>query len=200
MQTREFLYCIADPRKGNTKIPRLVKWLKPPDGWWKLNTDGSFLGASGSAGGGGLIRDSRGQCIGGFVKNFAASSSLAAELWALREGLVLCIDLQAQAVVVELDAFAAVLLVSSLACTNGDFAILVDDCRDLLQKLPQVRILHCYREANACADALARLGSASLDVELIFVTPPPFLFPFLDSDMSGSYHPRLCSALADPSP
>ena len=178
MQTREFLYCIAEPRKGNTKIPRLVKWLKPPDGWWKLNTNGSFLGSSRSAGGGGLIRDSRGQCIGGFVKALAVTSSLATELWALREGLLLCVDLQAQAVVVELDVIAAVLLISSNACTNGDFSILVDDCRDLLLQLPQVQILHCFREANGCADALACLGSASLDVEFSFVTPLPCFFLF----------------------
>ena len=199
MQTREYLYSIADPRKGNTKIPRLVKWLKPPDGWWKLNTDGSFLGSFGFASGRGLIRDSRGQCIGGFAKAFAVTSSLAAELWALREGLLLCVDLQAQAVVVELDAIAAVSLISNNACTNGDFSILVDDCRDLLLQLPQVQILHCFREANCCADALARMGSASLDVEISFVTPPPMLFSFLESDRLGTYHPRLCTALAGPS-
>ena len=178
MQTKEYLYCIAGPRKGNTKIPRLVKWLKPPDGWWKLNIDGSFLGSSGLAGGGGLIGDSRGQCIDGFAKAFAVTSSLAAELWALREGLLLCVDLQAQAVVVELDAIIAVSLISNNACTNGDFSILVDDCRDLLLQLPQVQILHCFREANFCADALARMGSASTDVEISFVTPLPTLSPF----------------------
>ena len=85
---------------------------------------------------GGLICDSRGQCIGGFAKAFAITSSLAAELWALREGLLLCVDLQAQAVVVELDAIAAMSLISNNACINGDFSILVDDCRDLLLQLP----------------------------------------------------------------
>ena len=197
MQTREFFYCIADPRKRRTKVPRLIKWLKPPVGWWKLNTDGSFLGSSGVAGGGGLIRDSRGQCIGGFAKAFAVTSCLAAELWALRDGLLLCLEMQAQAVVVELDAIAAVSLISNNACTNGDFSILVDDCRDLLLQLPQTQILHCFREANSCADALARMGSASCDVEMFFVTPPPTLLSLLNADMLGVYHPRPCTALAD---
>ena len=178
MQTKEYLYYIADPRKGNTKIPRLVKWLKPPDGWWKLNTDGSFLGSFGLARGGGLIGDSRGQCISGFAKAFAVTSSLAAELWALREGLLLCVDLQAQVVVVKFDAIIAVSLISNNAYTNGDFSILVGDCRDLLLQLPQVQILHCFREANCCADALARMGSASTDMEISFVTPLPTLSPF----------------------
>nr|XP_023922359.1 uncharacterized protein LOC112033821 [Quercus suber] len=106
-----------------------------------------------------LIRDSRGQCLGGFAKAFAVTSSLAAKLWALREGLLLYIEMQAQAVVVELDAIAAISLLSNNACTNGDFFILVDDCRDMLLQLPQVQILHCFREANCCVDALARMGS-----------------------------------------
>ncbi|KAK7819011.1 hypothetical protein CFP56_040718 [Quercus suber] len=87
------------------------------------------------------------------------TSSLAAKLWALREGLLLYIEMQAQAVVVELDAIAAISLLSNNACTNGDFFILVDDCRDMLLQLPQVQILHCFREANCCVDALARMGS-----------------------------------------
>ena len=80
--------------------------------------------------------------------------------------------------VVELDAIIAVSLISNNACTNGDFSILVDDCRDLLLQLPQVQILHCFREANFCADALAHMGSASTDVEISFVTPLPTLSPF----------------------
>ena len=38
--------------------------------------------------------------------------------------------------VVELDAIVVVSLISNNACTNGDFSILVDDCRDLLLQLP----------------------------------------------------------------
>ena len=55
MQTKEFLYCVADLRKGKTETSRLVKWLKPHDGWWKLNTDGFFLASSRLVSGGGII-------------------------------------------------------------------------------------------------------------------------------------------------
>ncbi|KAG2689164.1 hypothetical protein I3760_09G127500 [Carya illinoinensis] len=44
------------PKKVN-----LVKWLRPQQGWVKLNTDGSSLGNLGSAGVGGFIRDASGQ-------------------------------------------------------------------------------------------------------------------------------------------
>ena len=95
MQTKEFLYCVADLRKGKTETSRLVKWLKPHDGWWKLNTDGFFLASSRLVSGGGIIWDLRGQCIGGFAKACAITSSLVVELWALREGLLRCIEMQA---------------------------------------------------------------------------------------------------------
>ena len=36
----------------------------------------------------------------------------------------------------QLDAVATVSLMSCNARTNGDFSILVDDCRDLLLQLP----------------------------------------------------------------
>nr|POF10465.1 putative ribonuclease h protein [Quercus suber] len=146
-----------------------------------------------------LLESDMGQCIGGFAKACVVTSSLAAKLWALQEGLLRCIELHAQAVELELDAVAAQSLTSCNARTNGDFSILVDDCRDLLLQLPQVKILHCFREANCCVDALAIMGSANCDVEISFVTPPPMLISLLESDMLGIYHPRLCTTLADPS-
>ena len=64
-----------------------------------------------------------------------------------------------RAVEVELDASAVVsLLVSNT--TSGDLSVLVDDCKDLLLRLPQATVSHCLREANFCVDALAKLGSS----------------------------------------
>ncbi|KAL0010359.1 hypothetical protein SO802_005467 [Lithocarpus litseifolius] len=119
------------------------------------------------------------------------SSSLAAEVWALREGLTLCLDLQIQAVEIELDASAAISFISSNSNTNGDLSGLVDDCRVLLLQLPQVKLLHCYCEANSCADALARLGAAGDGGDSYFVTPPHNVIPLLNFDFLGKHRNRL---------
>ena len=37
--------------------------------------------------------------------------------------------------------------------------VLVANCRKFLKDIPLVRIKHCYKEANKCADALARRGA-----------------------------------------
>ena len=97
------------------------------------------ISTSGLSGCGGLIRGSAGQWVVGFAKSINVNSSIAVELWALREGLVLCIEREAHAVEIELDAFATISLVASNVNTNGDLSGLVHDCRDLLPKLPQVK-------------------------------------------------------------
>lgn len=49
MQTREFMYCVADPRKEKNRTPRMVRLTKPPEGWLKLNTDGLVVRSTGLA-------------------------------------------------------------------------------------------------------------------------------------------------------
>lgn len=44
----------------------MVAWRKPPKQVLKLNVDGAARGNPGHAGGGGLIRDSKGQFVAGF--------------------------------------------------------------------------------------------------------------------------------------
>ena len=69
---------------------------------------------------------------------------------------------------IKLGASATISLVSSNVNTNGDLFGLVDDCRELLLHLPQVKLSHCFREANFCADALAKWGSASNVLSFVF--------------------------------
>ena len=117
------------------------RWLKPTEGWHKLNTNGSVVSTNGLSGCGGLLRDSAGQWVVGFAKSISVSSSIAAELWALRDGLGLCLERGISAVEIELDATTAISLVSSNVNANGDLSGVVDDCKELLLRLPQVK---CY--------------------------------------------------------
>lgn len=196
MQTRELVYCVLEPILGKERMVVQVKWLKPEEGWLKLNTDGAFDISSGKAGCGGLLRDSSGQLVVGFAKSISVGSSIAAELWALQEGLGLCVDRGCLAVDIELDATAAISLISSNVISNGDLSGLVDDCRVLLLRLPQVKVSHCFREANFCADALAKLRLASVVLSSVFVSPPPVLVQLLHNDVLGVSRPRRCNVAA----
>ena len=81
---------------------------------------------------------------------------------------------------VELDASVIISLVASNINSSGDLSSLIDDCSELFLQLPQVKVSHSFKEANCCANELARLGLAQEDVSLHFASPPPppLLFSF----------------------
>ena len=106
----------------------------------KLNTDGSVKGSPGIAECGGLLRDCHGNWISGFARAIGITSSLATELWAIRDGLTRCYHLSLQAVEVEVDASVAISLLSEDAQSNGEFSSLINDCRGLMKNIQQVRL------------------------------------------------------------
>lgn len=64
-----------------------VSWVKPNTGWTKLNVDGSVSHGIGSAGCGGVLRDSKGDWITGFTHNIGVCSIGEAEAWGILQGL-----------------------------------------------------------------------------------------------------------------
>ena len=133
-----------------------IRWEKPSPGWVRLNIDGSALGNPGRAGCGGIIRNDRGDWLGGFSRCIGVTTSFIAELWALRDGLNLCHNMHLQDVDIQIDAKAVVDIIRDPYYSNRVVMPIVDDCRQLISQFGQVRIGHCYREANFCADFLAR--------------------------------------------
>ena len=77
-----------------------------------------------------------------------------AKLWALRDGLMLCINQNLERVEVELDARAIIDVISNLNNSNLFVHSLVDDCRLLASHIPRIHFKHRYREANRCAGLL----------------------------------------------
>ena len=39
-QGREYFYCVSKTFQAARKVAIQVRWNKPPEGWFKLNTDG----------------------------------------------------------------------------------------------------------------------------------------------------------------
>ncbi|MQM09596.1 hypothetical protein Taro_042471 [Colocasia esculenta] len=72
-------------------IPKVVRWLLPPTGRLKLNVDGAFKSSMGTAGGGGVLRNDRGDIIFCFAHRCPhVCSSLESEALALTDGIYLC--------------------------------------------------------------------------------------------------------------
>ena len=132
----------------------------------------------------------------GFLRRIGKVSSFEAELWAIRDGLTLCTQLQIQELLIELDAKAVISLVTCNKESFAQYAPLIDDCRNLLQQHPLWKIQHCYREANTCADALAKKAVFSQLDFCILDTPPVKLSQLLIQDLSGLFCNRICNYTA----
>ena len=164
-----------------------VRWEKPHAGWCCLSTDGSTSASSGRAGCGSLIRDEQGEWVRGFSRGLGCLDSFIAELWGLRDGLMLYKNMNLNAVNVQLDAMAVVQLLTSPTITNLSVLPLIDDCRQLISQIAQVWIVHCFCEANLCADCLARIGSVQERPFILYQDLPVDLLELLCSNRSGLY-------------
>ena len=192
----EFFYCANNGLVTKRTIIRSVRWEKLMAGWLTLNTDGSATGNSSLAGGGGLIRDENGDWVTGFARRIGSTNSFLAELWALRDGLHLCLQANAHSVIIEVDAKAIMDAFNSPTSYDAFVSPIMEDCRLMANRIPQRRFRYIYREANKSADFLARLGLL-LDTEfVVFSSPPVDLSSLLEADAIGLFVNRLCPAPA----
>ena len=111
----------------------------------------------------------------------------------MREGLILCCNLNIEALVVELDAQAVVEVLKNNEYANNIVSPLLDDCRHLAACFQQIQFKHCYRQANRCADLLARMGVVQESVSLSFVSPPVDIFNVFEDDLNGVHSFKMCT-------
>ncbi|KAK9987636.1 hypothetical protein SO802_027875 [Lithocarpus litseifolius] len=171
---------------------RRICWEKLPKGWLKLNTDGSVEGGNGLACCGGVIRDAVGQWVRGFSRRIGTTNAFAAELWGLREGLMLCRSLNLSALVIELDAESIVNVLNNPSYANSFISPILDDCKVLISHMPQIQIKHCFRQANHCADRLARKSFSQIPEFSLFDSQPMDMIDVYEDDLNGMYFDRIC--------
>ncbi|KAL2486928.1 Uncharacterized protein Adt_31684 [Abeliophyllum distichum] len=134
--------------------PTLVFWRTPPVGSYKINTDGCVK--DGVASGGGIIRDSSGQCIRAFFSFYGDCTILEAELRAILDGIILAQRLGLSVLWVESDSTLAIHCITK---GGGPWHIqaTLRHIRHLLA-LDRDTITHIFREGNQVADLLASEG------------------------------------------
>ncbi|KAK9984516.1 hypothetical protein SO802_034041 [Lithocarpus litseifolius] len=126
----------------------------------KLNSDGSALGSQGRAGGGGVIRNHEGAWIQGYARALGNTNSIIAELWMLRDGLNLAMELRLNNLIIELDVLSAVTLMNNDS-ENLLMEPLLTDCRNLLKAIPNKRTLNFRFFRHRSPRALPRPWSST---------------------------------------
>jgi ribonuclease HI len=190
----EFFYLIGSYSKVKNMISTPIKWVAPPLGWFTLNTDGSSLGNPGLAGGGGIICNHVGDWVGGFSRAIGITTSVQAELRALKDGLNLVIDLRILNLEIEMDYLVAVELVNSITIPNAFLSTIVTDCRSLLERFESCSLKHIFREANSCADLFAKTGCDQLPNFISFSNAPAYVLEVLAFNVSSETRFRLISS------
>ena len=143
-----------------------------------MNSDGSAINNPDKAGGGGLFRDHEGNWVKGYARGIGHTNSFLAELWALRDGLNIAREMGVSNLIIELDVLSIVLLMNNEA-ENIMMEPLLSDCRILLKQIPNKRVLHIFREANHCVDALAKLRAQSGSHFVVFCKPTAYSREFV---------------------
>ena len=76
----------------------------------------------------------------GFARAIGYTTSIIAEFWALRDGLLLGDQIGVQNLVIELDAKVVVELVQSKTTSNAFYSSLLADCRSLLGRFQHCKV------------------------------------------------------------
>lgn len=170
----------------NSAEPRVVRWYPPINNSVKLNVDGSCYTSTGFYGAGGLIRDCDGNHIVDFSANVGKVGVIGAELFAIRQGLMICSELGFNSVCCESDSMEPVhlCLLPSIP-PHHRFAALIADIHHLLRQRWNCNLSHILREGNACADQLSKFGVNQEDSIIRWHSPPSFLNSALLADAFG---------------
>ncbi|WMV50079.1 hypothetical protein MTR67_043464 [Solanum verrucosum] len=81
-----------------------VRWIKPPEKWVKLNTDGSALSNPGNIRAGGVLRNHKGELLFAFSVPLGEGTNNQAEVEATLFGLTWCDQLNYNKVILEVDS------------------------------------------------------------------------------------------------
>lgn len=113
--------------------------------------------------------------FGGSIANSVSGNAIWAELWGLRRGIDLAKQLNLSWVIFELDSKVVVDMVKAGGSAVVYLNPLIQEIGALLNHpCWRVSFVHAYREANRCADFLARKGhlAPSFDWVLVDVVCP----------------------------
>ncbi|KAJ8766726.1 hypothetical protein K2173_005337 [Erythroxylum novogranatense] len=160
-----------DSQVGNKQL-RVVFWSCPLPGFVKFNCDASVTGALSSAFGGGLIRNSSGHWVGGFVSNLGRCPILRAEIWSFFHSLEYALSINARNILIESDNAIAVDMINDVASPSASCLSLVRQIRQLLNAFDSSHLSHIHREGNFVADSLSH-HAYTFDPGVHYLSEPP---------------------------
>ena len=91
-----------------------------------------------------------------------------------------------------MDAKSIVEVLQNADYVNNALSPIIDDFRQLITRFHHVCIKHCFRQANQCADGLARMSCRMNAEFLIYESLPVNILEVFEGDLNGMYLNRIC--------
>lgn len=157
--------CVRRGRKTKQKVQRMGKWMAPPAGTLKINTDGSSRGNPGPAGIGGIGRDSSGLVVFIFSVSKGMQTINSMEGLAILYALKRAYALGWRKVICESDSQVLVNLLLERKSVNVSWhlSVIVQQILQISAMMDSVSYSHIPREWNNAADSLAKWASGNFD-------------------------------------
>lgn len=161
--------------KGKEQMQKVAFiWTPPAYDYLKLNTYGSWK-AHNEAGGGSVFRGATGKWYMGFSSKFNAITPLAAELYAVREWLLMAVDYDIQNWELETDVKSLLtMLDSAKGKYHEELKPILSDVASLMGRFKSIVVKHCPRGMNKMTHRLAQYALNMAVGHKLFLNPPPF--------------------------
>ena len=167
-------YQATNMRAKKTTTLDAVVWRPPKPGWYKVNTDEATFDDIKCFGVGVVIRNERGEIMGGLSKKFMLPlGGLEAEAKAVEDGVVLAWDLRLKDIIIESDALLVTNYLGKQSVMLSSIRKVVEGILEGLRKFNAWDVNHTRKSGNIAAHIMARQAKF-LNVCNIWVedTPP----------------------------
>ena len=130
----------------------------------------------------------------GFSEYLGNCSAVKAELRGILRGLRVAKEQGIPKLWIRTDSQTVVNMLVNWPSEHREHYFLVQQCKQLLDWDGwEVKISHCFHEANQVADKLATMGTEGRFGVTIFRSPPPVIHETLFADSVGTSWPRRCN-------
>lgn len=139
------------------RVDRKLKWVRPVEGWTKVNVDAVLVKMAGRMGFGVIMRDDEGKVIAAkCISRSGLWESSAAEALVAYYGAIFCQERGVSQLILQGDAKQITDAIQANGRDASSFGQLVDDVLQCLHVFPKWQIRHVNHEANRAAHSLAK--------------------------------------------
>ena len=150
-----------------------LKWVPPPQGWFKANVDGAIFKETNEVGIGVVVHDNQGWVLAALTEKVdGAQDAEVIEALAIRRAIRFAIETRFNCVIIESDSLLVVKPIQDTAKPTCHIGNIIDDMKLLSKAMKSCEFHHTKREANQVAHTLAH-NAIHVDIEMAWIEEIP---------------------------